>query len=85
MIKAMNKPKQIIYQSANERFVEIVEFESESKQKAVAVLEIGENINPEYLNGYNGGFYQVLVTAFDPDTEYVETLLNMDSNIRIYP
>ena len=41
LIRAMNKPKQIVYQSADERYVEIVEFETEEKQKAVAVLEIG--------------------------------------------
>ena len=85
LIKAMDDPKQIIYQSADERYVEVVEFETAEKTKAVAVLEIGENKNPEYLNGYNGGFYQVLVTAFEPDTGYVETLLGKDGNIRIYP
>ena len=81
----MDNPKQIVYQSADERYVEVVEFETAEKTKAVAVLEIGENKNPEYLNGYNGGFYQVLVTAFEPDTGYVETLLGKDGNIRIYP
>lgn len=85
LIKAMDDPKQIIYQSADERYVEVVEFETAEKTKAVAVLEIGENKNPEYLNGYNGGFYHVLVTAFEPDTGYVETLLGKDGNIRIYP
>ena len=85
LIIAMNKPKYIVFQTADERFVEVVEFETERKQKAVAVLEIGENKNPEYLNGYNGGFYQVLITAFEPDTGYVETLLNKNGNIKIYP
>jgi len=85
LVKAMDRPKYIVYQTVDERYVEVVEFDTAEKQKAVAVLEIGENKNPEYLNGYNGGFYQVLVTAFEPDTGYVETLLNKNSNIKIYP
>ena len=47
LIIAMNKPKYIVFQTADERLVEVVEFETERKQKAVAVLEIGENKNPE--------------------------------------
>ena len=85
LIRAMDSPKQIVYQSIDERYVEVVEFKTAEKQKAVAVLEIGENKNPEYLNGYNGGFYQVLVTAFEPDAGYIERILNKNGNIRIYP
>ena len=85
LIKAMDKPKQIIYQSADERYVEVVEFETEEKQKAVAVLEIGESKKSEYLNGYESGFYQILVTAFEPNSGYVNSLLQKDGNIQIYP
>ena len=85
LIKAMDKPKQIVYQSADERYVEVVEIETETKQKAVAVLEIGESKKSEYLNGYESGFYQILVTAFEPDAGYVESLLNKNGNVKIYP
>lgn len=85
LIRAMDKPKHIVFQTTDERYVEVVEFETAEKQKAVAVLEIGESKKSEYLNGYESGFYQILVTAFEPDTGYVETLLNKDGNIKIYP
>lgn len=49
------------------------------------MLDIGENKNPEYLNGYDGGFYQVMVTAFGEDIGYVETLLDKKGNEQIYP
>ena len=85
LVKAMDNPKRIVYQSSDERYVEIVEFETKAKKKAVAVLEIGEKKNPEYLNDYEGGFYQVLVTAFEPDEGYIDTLLNKKGNVEIYP
>ena len=51
------------------------EIEGDSTPK-IAVVEIGENKNIEYMNGYQGGKYQVLVTTLNPDDGYIEDLRN---------
>ena len=84
IIRAMDKPKYIIYQPDG-RFAEIVEIETADNGKVVAVVEANQNINPKHLNGYKGGSYQVLVTTFPPDTGVVEGMLKSKENIVVYP
>ena len=42
------------------------------------------NLNPKSTNGYTGGAYNVLVTAFDPDNDYLKRYRNNDDNKLIY-
>ena len=85
IIKAMDQPKYIVYQTDNERYVEIVKYKSSKNTEGIAVIEIGEHKNPEYLNGYKGGEYQVLITAFNPDDGFIDSILNKKSNRVLYP
>ena len=85
IIRAMNTPKYIVYQTDNERYVEIVKYKSKNDAEAIAVIEIGEDKNPEYLNGYKGGKYQVLITAFNPDENTIDSILNNSNNRVLYP
>ena len=55
-------------------FRKLVSDDVNVEKAAVAVIEIGENKNPTYLNGYKGGMYQVLVTTLKPDDGYAESL-----------
>lgn len=85
IVKAMDDPQYIIYQEDNDRYVEVVKYDTSKGSKAVAVLEIGGNKDTPYLNGFEGGSYHTLVTAFKPDAGYVsDTLLNKKSNTVIY-
>ena len=85
IVKAMDDPQYIIYQEDNDRYVEVVKYDASTGSKAVAVLEIGGNKDTPYLNGFEGGSYHTLVTAFKPDAGYVsDTLLNKKSNTVIY-
>ena len=84
IIQAMDKPKYIIYQPDG-RFVEIVEIKTTGNGKVVAVVEASHNIKKGYLNGYKGGSYQVLVTAFPPDSGVVEGMLKNKENVVVYP
>lgn len=80
ILRAMDEPTYIVYQE-NGRYVEIVRFETEAKNRAIAVLEIGENKNAIHMNGYEGGLYQVLVTAFAPDNyQYIKDILDNKKN-----
>lgn len=80
ILRAMDDPTYIVYQE-NGRYVEIVRFETEAKKRAIAVLEIGENKNAIHMNGYEGGTYQVLVTAFVPDSyQYIKDILGNKKN-----
>ena len=85
IIKAMNTPRYIVYQTDNDRYVEIVKYKSSKGKEAVAVVEIGEDKNPAALNGYRGGKYQVLITAFNPDENTIDSILNKKSNRILYP
>ena len=44
ILRARNEPSYIVYQE-NGRYTEIIRFETQSKKRAIAVLEIGENKN----------------------------------------
>lgn len=85
IIYAMDSPKEIIYQSEDGRYVEVVEFEKQTGEKAVAVIEVGESKSPNYLNGYKGGIFQILVTAFGRNNEYIDSLSNKKGNKKVYP
>ena len=66
IIKAMDNPSHLIFQTENERFAEIVKFEKEGiKEKAYAVVDFSDvNKNPDLMNGYKGGKYNILVTVY---------------------
>ena len=85
IIKAMDQPKYIVYQTDNERYVEIVKYKSSKNTEGIAVIEIGEEKNPAALNGYKGGKYQILITAFNPDDGFIDSILNKTSNRVLYP
>ena len=83
ILKGMDNPTYIVYQE-NGRYAEIVRFETETKKRAIAILEIGENKNAIHMNGYEGGLYQVLVTAFVPDSyQYIKDILNNKKNTNL--
>ncbi len=72
--KKMGDPQYIVLQN-NGRYAEIVSFYSSKKNKKVVVaIDIAENgHNPknykykDYLNGFNDGYYNVIVTEYEPD------------------
>ena len=84
IIEAMNNPRYIVYQESNERYVEVIDYVSESGKTALAVIEIGD-YKPEWtMNGYEDGLYNMLVTVFPPDSGVVNDLLNNKNNQIIY-
>ena len=66
IIKGMDDPSYIVLQE-NGRYVEVVPFYDRRRRKAWAVLDFGDMKNPEFMNGYEGGSFNVSVTAFEPD------------------
>lgn len=57
IVRAMDNPSHLIFQTENERFAEIVKFKREgSKEKAYAIVDFSDvNKNPDLMNGYKGG------------------------------
>ena len=84
LIEAMGDPQYIVFQTSNNRYVEVVSFVTESKKKVFAVIEIGNDKDTIYMNGYEGGLYNVLVTAYPPDAGKLQELLNHPKNKVIY-
>lgn len=84
VIKGMSDPQYIVYQGGNGRYVEVIGYTSQSSRKAFAILEIGEDKNPVYMNGYDGGMYNILVTTFPPDSGKLKTLLENPKNEVIF-
>ena len=66
IVKAMNDPSYLVFQVENDRFAEIVKFERDGgKEKAYAIIDFFDvEKNPELMNGYNGGKYNILVTIY---------------------
>ena len=84
MIEAMNDPQYIVYQEANDRYVEVVKFDTKTGDKAFAIIEIGNNKDAVYMNGYEGGLYNILVTTYPPKSGKLKELLTASSNQVIY-
>ena len=84
MVEGMNDPQYIVYQEINDRYVEVVEFGTDSGDKAFAVIEIGNNKDSVYMNGYEGGLYNILVTTYPPKTGKLTELLRNSHNDVIY-
>ena len=83
IIKGMDDPAYIVLQE-NGRYVEVVRYRGDNGNghSAWAVLDFEVNRNSDVLNGYPGGSYNLLVTAFEPDN--LEKYLNRSSNTIIY-
>ncbi len=84
IIESMNDPRYIVYQGGNGRYVEVINYNTEEGKKAFAILEIGENKDAVYMNGYEGGLYNILVTAFPPEPGKLQKLLKGKDNEVIY-
>ncbi len=84
IIEAMDDPLYVVYQGINGRYVMVVEYETIEKKKAFAVMEIGENKDSVYMNGYEGGLYNILVTTYPPDSGKLRELLENRNNDVVY-
>lgn len=84
MVEAMSDPQYIVYQGANDRYVEVVQFSAKKGDKAFAVIEIGNNKDSVYMNGYEGGLYNILVTTYPPKSGKLNELLSNSDNQVIY-
>ena len=84
MVEGMNDPRYIVYQNVNDRYVLVVEFGTKAGDKAFAVIEIGNNKDSVYMNGYEGGLYNILVTTYPPKTGKLKELLTNSNNDVIY-
>ncbi len=85
IIKAMNNPSYLVFQTENERFAEIVKFQKKhSKEKAYAIIDFSDvDKNPDLMNGYKGGKYNILVTVYPSDdaTELKQYLSNKSHKV----
>lgn len=70
IIKATNNPTYLVFQTENERFAEIVKFDKEgSPNKAYAIIDFSDvNKNPDLMNGFKGGKYNILVTVYPSES-----------------
>ena len=84
MVEAMNDPEYIVYQNVNDRYVEVVRFDTKAGDTAFAVIEIGNDKNAIHMNGFEGGLYNILVTTYPPKTGKLKELLNNPNNEVIY-
>ncbi len=84
IIKSMNDPRYIVYQKGNGRYVEVINYNAEDGKQAFAVLEIGDYKDTPYMNGYEDGIYNILVTTFPPDAGKLRELLSHPDNEIVY-
>lgn len=84
IIEGMSDPQYIVYQGANDRYVEVVNYSTSEGRKAFAILEVGDAKDSVYMNGYEGGLYNILVTTYPPDAGKLQDLLKNPSNEIVY-
>ena len=65
IIERMDSPDHV-YAQNNGRGVEVIRLGVDSNN-IVVIVEFDNNVNPAYMNGYEGGVYNVSVTAFNVD------------------
>ena len=65
IIVRMDSPD-YVYAQNNGRGVEVIRLNDKS-DNTVVIVEFDNNVNPAYMNGYEGGMYNVSVTVFDID------------------
>ena len=65
IIERMDSPD-FIYSQADGRGVEVIQM-GDNADSTVVIVEFDNNVNPAYMNGYEGGTYNVSVTMFDVD------------------
>ena len=84
IVKAMNNPSHLVYQTRNDRFAEIVKFQKNgSKNKAYAIIDFFDvEKNPDIMNGFEGGKYNILVTIYpSEDSNELKKYLKDKNNI----
>ena len=84
LVESMNDPSYIVYQNHNDRYAMVFERVGALGKKALAIVEIGNTKNEIHMNGYEGGLYNILVTAFPPDSGTIGDLIGNRSNQIIY-
>lgn len=65
IIERMDSPDHV-YAQNNGRGVEVIRLGADANN-IVVIVEFDNNVNPAYMNGYEGGVYNVSVTAFNVD------------------
>ena len=69
--KGMGHPAYIIKQR-NGRYAEVVSFYNEKKKKVVVSVDFASEKNnykyEQYMNGYKEGYYNIIVTQYEPDS-----------------
>ena len=81
IIKAMDDPAYIVYQ-ANGRYSEVVRYRSKTGKTAIAAVELNNYKYKQHMNGYPSGNYNILVTAYNPDS--ISAYLENEKNTVIY-
>lgn len=66
IIKGMDEPSYIILQK-NNRCAVVVKYYDGKKHHSWAVLDFGDFHHEPFMNGYEGGSFNVLVTTFEPE------------------
>ena len=75
-----------LFKSIDERFAEIVKFKrAGGKEKAYAIIDFFDvDKNPDIMNGYEGGKYNILVTLYpSEDATELKEYLSDKRNITI--
>ena len=66
IIKGMDDPVYIVLQN-NGRYAEVTRWYEGKRHSAWVVLDFGDFHHEPFMNGYEGGSFNVLVTTFSPD------------------
>lgn len=83
--KALDEPRYIFYQEDNTKYSLIVEYDTGKRnEKGMAIVDVTRDKNPDQMNGFEGGKYNILVTAYAPESRYLKKYMLSENNKCIY-
>ena len=83
--KALDSPRYIFYQKDNGKYSMLVEYDIGNRnEKGLAIVDVTRDKNPDQMNGFEGGKYNILVTAYAPESAYLKKYIKSENNICIY-
>ncbi len=80
-IRNLDKPKRLFFEKERNRYAALVSYEDSKGNLALIPIDFEQNINPVYLNGYEGGIYNVSVSVFNQ--EDIDSYANNSDHIEI--
>ena len=84
-IRNMDNPKRLFWEKEHERYAVLVSYDGSKGKQALIPIDTNKNTNPDRMNGYQGGAYNIAVSVFNQEklSTYVANSNHVKIDIKI--